>query len=63
MGDGAMINIPVGHGIFRVEPSNDGVVDPGIISQIDMKTLEQLRQLQNNLDLIMQVATDSGNFQ
>lgn len=62
MGSRANINIPVANGVFTIQPSNNGVVDANIISQLNIETLNELRQLQDNLDLIMQVAADSGNL-
>lgn len=58
IGNNANINIPIANGVFSIQPSADGVVDPSLVSQIDAHTLEQLRQLQDNLDIIMQVASN-----
>lgn len=55
IGNRANLNIPVADGIISIQPMN-GVVDSNLVSQIDMETLEQLRQLQDNLDIIMQAA-------
>lgn len=37
----------------------DGMVDPNIISRIDKNTLEELRRLQDNIDMIMQCASNA----
>lgn len=55
--DRANINIPLAHGIFSIQPSAGGTVDPAMVSQFDRATIEQLRQLQDNLNLILDVAS------
>lgn len=57
IGNRANLNIPIADGIISIQPMN-GVVDSSLVSQIDKKTLEQLRQLQDNLDIIMQAASN-----
>lgn len=58
VGNRANLNIPIADGIISIQPSLDGVVDPLLVSQIDKNTLQQLRQLQDNLDVIMQFANN-----
>lgn len=55
----ANLNIPLADGIICIQPSNDGTVDPALLSRIDNNTLDQLRQLQENLEIIMQCAANS----
>lgn len=60
IGNGANINIPTAHGVFTIQPSCNGVVDANVVSQIDSNTLEDLRRLQDNLDMIMQAAAEAS---
>lgn len=36
----------------------NGVVDPELVSRIDKNTLDELRRLQDNIDMIMQCAAN-----
>lgn len=56
MSSNANLNIPLSDGIICIQPAMDGTVDPLLVSRIDKNTLDQLRQLQDNLELIMQAA-------
>lgn len=51
--DGANINIPVPNGIISVLPSAMLSVEPNFMAQLDIETLQQLRMLQSNLNLMM----------
>lgn len=53
----ANLNIPLADGqLVNLQPAKNGMVDPNIISRIDKNTLEELRRLQDNIDMIMQCA-------
>lgn len=57
----ANLNIPLADGLLiSIQPAKDGVVDPQIVSRIDQTTLEELRRLQDNIDMIMQCAANSA---
>lgn len=58
MSNNANLNIPLADGILCIQPSNNGTVDPALLSRIDQNTMDQLRQLQENLELIMQCAVN-----
>lgn len=62
IGQSANINIPTANGVFSIQPSCNGIVDANVVSQIDNNTLEQLRRLQDNLDMIMQAAAEAANY-
>jgi len=49
------INIPVAGGILSIRPQNIDAsnLDPSFFSKIDPKTINHLRTLKSNLDLIM----------
>lgn len=40
----------------------NGVVDSSLVMKIDPETMEQLRQLQDNLEIIMQAASDKRDW-
>lgn len=54
--DGANINIPIGDNLLSMLPTANSI-DFSIVSQIDSATLEQLRMLQKNLDIIVNKAS------
>lgn len=57
MSNNANLNIPLADGLLvSIQPAMDGMVDPTIVSRIDKNTLEDLRRLQDNIDMIMQCA-------
>uniref|UniRef100_U5ENX5 Putative cell division cycle-associated protein 8 n=1 Tax=Corethrella appendiculata TaxID=1370023 RepID=U5ENX5_9DIPT len=51
--DIANVNIPVANGILSIRPQGILDLDPETIPPIDSTTLEDIKQLQNNLNLIM----------
>ena len=51
--EGVNINIPVANSLYSMNPTACAAIDHDIVSQIDRDTLIQLRQLQANLNLIM----------
>lgn len=55
--DNANINIPIENGVFSIQPSMITSVDSHLISRIDSTTMDQLRQLQTNLNIIMSEAS------
>lgn len=60
MSHNANLNIPLADGqLINLQPAMDGLVDPSIISRIGKKTLEELRSLQDNIDMIMQCVSNS----
>lgn len=52
----ANINIPISDGIFSIQPSAITNADADLVSRIDPAVLQQLRQLQTNLNMIMSQA-------
>lgn len=49
----ANVNIPVSNGMLSVRPNEMDSVDPALIGKIDPHVLAELRQLQENLNVIM----------
>lgn len=49
----ANVNIPVANGMLALRPTEMDSVDPTLIRQIDPNVLAELKQLQNNLNVIM----------
>lgn len=49
----ANINIPIKDGMFSMQPNAITDVDSDLVSRIDTSTLDQLRQLQANLNVVM----------
>lgn len=58
----ANVNIPVANGMLSIRPTELDCVDTGMLQKIDSETLEHLKKLQMNLNMIMQIAEDR-NFQ
>lgn len=56
MGNNANLNIPLADGVICIQPASGGMVDRELVSRIDKQTLEELRRLQDNIDMIMQCA-------
>ncbi|EDS31464.1 conserved hypothetical protein [Culex quinquefasciatus] len=49
----ANVNIPVENGMLSIRPTEMGTVDPAMVSKIDPHVLAELKQLQENLNVIM----------
>lgn len=49
----ANVNIPVENGMLSIRPTEMGSVDPALVSKIDPHVLNELKQLQENLNVIM----------
>lgn len=49
----ANVNIPVENGMLSIRPTEMGAVDPALVSKIDPHVLTELKQLQENLNVIM----------
>lgn len=49
----ANINIPIKDGVFSMQPNAITDVDSELVSRIDPNTLKQLKQLQENLNIVM----------
>lgn len=49
----ANVNIPVENGMLSIRPTEMGSVDPALVSKIDPHVLAELKQLQENLNVIM----------
>uniref|UniRef100_A0A1Q3F477 Putative cell division cycle-associated protein 8 n=1 Tax=Culex tarsalis TaxID=7177 RepID=A0A1Q3F477_CULTA len=49
----ANVNIPVENGMLSIRPTEMGAVDPAMVSKIDPHVLAELKQLQENLNVIM----------
>ncbi|XP_053688450.1 borealin-like isoform X2 [Sabethes cyaneus] len=49
----ANLNIPVQNGMLAIRPTEMDSVDPQIVSRIDPNVLSELKQLQENLNVIM----------
>lgn len=49
----ANINIPIKDGMFSMQPNAITDVDSDLVSRIDTSTMAQLRQLQANLNMVM----------
>lgn len=60
LGNNANLNIPLADGVICIQPEKGGMVDPELCSRIDKRTLDDLRRLQDNIDMIMQFATHSA---
>lgn len=58
MGNNANLNIPLSDGVLCIQPTMSGMVDPELVSRIDKQTLDELRRLQDNIDMIMQCAAN-----
>lgn len=56
LGNNANLNIPLSDGVICIQPAMGGCVDPELVSRIDKTTLDELRRLQDNIDMIMQCA-------
>ncbi|XP_031619827.1 borealin isoform X2 [Contarinia nasturtii] len=54
LGNNANLNIPLADGVICIQPAMGGMVDRDLVSRIDKQTLDDLRQLQDNIDMIMQ---------
>lgn len=54
LGNNANLNIPLSDGVLCIQPAMGGMVDPDLVSRIDKRTLDELRRLQDNIDMIMQ---------
>lgn len=54
--DMANVNIPVRNGILSIRPTEMDSIDPRILTKIDSKTIDHLKQLQTNLDMLMKAA-------
>lgn len=52
----ANVNIPVPNGVLSIRPTEMGAFDENILNKFDNTTIEQLKKLQQNLNLIMDVA-------
>uniref|UniRef100_A0A336MY84 CSON008238 protein n=1 Tax=Culicoides sonorensis TaxID=179676 RepID=A0A336MY84_CULSO len=57
----ANVNIPVQNGVLSIRPTEMNSVDPSIVNKFDDVTIEQLKTLQQNLNLIMECA-ERTNF-
>lgn len=60
MSNNANLNIPLADGVICIQPAMGGIVDPDLVFKIDKNTLEDLRRLQDNIDIIMQCAANSN---
>ncbi|XP_058833032.1 borealin-like isoform X2 [Topomyia yanbarensis] len=49
----ANVNIPVANGMLAIRPTEMDSVDPAIVGKIDPNVLSELKQLQENLNVIM----------
>lgn len=49
----ANVNIPVKDGVLSIRPTEIEAIDPAVIRKIDANSLAELKQLQENLNLIM----------
>lgn len=58
LSNNANLNIPLADGVICIQPAMGGIVDPDLVSKIDKNTLEELRRLQDNIDIIMQCAAN-----
>lgn len=58
LGNNANLNIPLADGVICIQPASGGMVDPELVSRIDKQTLDELRRLQDNIDMIMQCAAN-----
>lgn len=52
----ANVNIPVPNGVLSIRPTEMSSVDASIINKFDDVTIEQLKRLQQNLNMIMDAA-------
>ncbi|XP_055315133.1 borealin isoform X2 [Sitodiplosis mosellana] len=59
LGNNANLNIPLADGVICIQPAMGGSLDPELVSRIDKQTLDELRRLQDNIDMIMQCAANS----
>ncbi|XP_055628019.1 borealin-like isoform X2 [Toxorhynchites rutilus septentrionalis] len=57
----ANVNIPVANGVLSIRPTELDCVDPGLLQKIDSDTLEHLKKLQSNLNMIMQIAEQQNS--
>uniref|UniRef100_U5ENB0 Putative cell division cycle-associated protein 8 n=1 Tax=Corethrella appendiculata TaxID=1370023 RepID=U5ENB0_9DIPT len=52
----ANVNIPVSNGILSIRPTEMRSVDPNVVKKIDPIVLNELKQLQTNLNMIVRLA-------
>ena len=56
----ANVNIPMENGVLCVRPTQMNVFSPSILNQIDQSTFVHLKQLQQNLNMIMNYAANKN---
>lgn len=54
----ANVNIPINNGVLSLRPQHMSSIDHEMIGKIDAATLNNLKMLQSNLNLIMRMAED-----
>lgn len=50
------MNIPVPNGVLSIRPTEMNSIDTSILNKFDDVTIEQLKKLQQNLNMIMDAA-------
>ncbi|XP_034474602.1 borealin isoform X2 [Drosophila innubila] len=56
----ANVNIPIRNGVLSLRPKRMGEVQPDLLQNLDPDTLNQIKQLNENLQLIVDTASKAG---